>query len=166
MWGEDGLGDDLGAEIWSWAVEEEAMPLRRMRGSPPPRTQSLTLDSEAEYHGILVEEGLSDLSILNAVTILGRKRGADWSLLRVRLKGRMLPSVIGRLQASLKMENGVPFYAHFYRPGELIVVFPQRLFRMTPRKETWKEATDYGKSVRIPVEQLDFAPCRFEDETF
>jgi len=142
------------------------MLARRRKVVPAPTSRFFKVDSEAEYHGIIVQGGLNDPSVLNATTLLGRKKGTAWTLLRVGLKGGLLLPVIEGLQASLKVESGVPFYAHFYRPGELIVVFPERLFRMTPEKETWTEATAYGQSVGIPEEQLDFAPCRFEDETF
>jgi hypothetical protein len=58
------------------------------------------------------------------------------------------------------------YYAHFYRDEELIVVFPRKIFRITPNRETWTRAVDYGKSLRIPEQELDFKPCRFEDETY
>jgi len=142
------------------------MSAKRRRAEASTTPQSLGVDSEAEYHGLLVEEGLTDLSVLKSVTLLGRKRGREWSLLRVGLKGRLLPTVIERLQASLRVESGVPFYAHFYRLNQLIVIFPDKVFRLTPEKATWTEVVAYGRSVGIPVEQLDFAPCKFEDETF
>jgi hypothetical protein len=60
----------------------------------------------------------------------------------------------------------VPFYAHFYRPRELVVVFPDRVFRLTPQKQSWGPAVAHGRAAGIPQEQLDFHPCRFEDEAW
>ena len=119
-----------------------------------------------QFHGIIVEESLRDPSLLEGVTILGRRRGRDWTLLRVGVTRGPLKSVIEREQRNLKTEGGVPFYAHFYRPGELIVIFPERVFRLTPDRATWGPVVAYGESAGIPPEQLDFSPCRFEDETF
>jgi hypothetical protein len=123
-------------------------------------------DSRDTYHGIIVEESLRDPSVLETLAILGRKKGRDWTLLRVGIEERALKMMVNRLRQNLITVNGVPFYAHFYHPGELIVVFPERVFRVTPEKSSWEPVVTYGKSVGIPAEQLDFAPCRFEDETY
>jgi hypothetical protein len=114
----------------------------------------------------VVQESLREPSVLDEVTILGRKKGRDWNLLRVGVEGQLLPEVVEKVRQNLRTEAGVPFYAHFYRAGELIVVFPERTFRLTPRKGTWRPAVAYGRSVGIPAEQLEFAPCTFEDETY
>jgi hypothetical protein len=122
--------------------------------------------ARCDYHGILVAEGLRDRSVLGTVTLLGTRRGRDWTLLRVAVTEERLALVIARVQRGLRVEGGVPFYAHFYRPCELLVVFPERVFRLTPRKESWAPAVSCGRSVGIPQEQLDFNPCRFEDEAY
>jgi hypothetical protein len=123
-------------------------------------------ESVDEYHGIIVQEGLRDPSALDTVTVLGETRGRVWRLLRVGVPERLLPTAIAKMQATLKVEGGVPFYVHFYRRDELVVVFPDRVFRATPRKETWAPMLAYRRAVGIPDGQLDFAPCRFEDETY
>lgn len=58
------------------------------------------------------------------------------------------------------------YYVHFYRNQELIVVFPQKTFTLTPERESWRPAVEYGKAVGIPEEELNFKPCRFEEETY
>ena len=63
-------------------------------------------------------------------------------------------------------EESIPYYAHFYSRNKLIVVFPHKVFNVTPDKETWKLAIKYGLSRGIPLEQLDFFHCKFEDETY
>jgi hypothetical protein len=140
------------------------MSARRKGPKAAPAPRPARVNPRTDYHGIIVEEGLRDCSIADAVRVLGRKQGKDWSLLRVGVEAKLLPRVIQRLQRSLKVENGVPFYAHFYRFGELIVVFPDRVFRLTPQKDTWGPALAYGRSVGVPLAQLDFEPHRFEDE--
>ena len=139
-------------------------------GHRPPKTamstQSPGVGSEGDYHGILVQEGLREPSVLSAITILGRKTGTEWHLLRVGVGAEHLTSTMEQVQKSLKVEGGVPFYAHFYRPGELIVVFPDRVFHVTPDPDSWAPIIAHGKAHGIPPKQLDFAPCRFEDETY
>lgn len=124
------------------------------------------MNARDEYHGIVVEESLQDPAVLKTVKVLGRKRGRDWTLIRVGVGSHQLPMVVDRVKRSLRIVNGVPFYAHFYRADELVVVFPDRVFHLTPVKKTWGPAVAHGRSAGIPLEQLDFAPCRFEDETY
>ena len=122
---------------------------------------------KTEYHGIVIKESLSDQSVLKAMTLLGKKVSADgWTLLRVGVEGEMIDEVLKRVKASLLTEDGVPYYAHFYRDDELIVVFPRKLFYVTSKKETWGTVVDYGVSNGIPRDQMDIRPCRVEDETY
>jgi hypothetical protein len=118
----------------------------------------------SEYHGIIVKEGLKNQSILNKLKILGKKKAGEWTLLRVGVGENRINEVIKLVQKNLVTEPA--YYAHFYRNQELIVVFPRKIFILTPNKEAWKPAVDYGKSLGIPEEELDFKPCRFEEETY
>lgn len=117
-----------------------------------------------EYHGIIIKEGLKDPSILGKMKILGRKRTGEWTLLRVKVNENKIKEAIRSVKKNL-LTNPV-YYTHFYRDEELIVVFPEKVFHLTPNKETWKPAVEYGKSVGIPEEELDFKPCRFAEETY
>ncbi len=74
--------------------------------------------------------------------------------------------IIPLVQKNLLEENGVPFYAHFYRNDELIVVFPDRVFYLKPDRSAWTPAVTYGKNLGIPEERLNFKPAKFEDETY
>jgi hypothetical protein len=118
----------------------------------------------SEYHGIIIKEGLKDQSVLNTMKILGQKKGRQWTLLRVSVNENKIDEVVGLVQKSLVTEP--TFYAHLYRERRLIVIFPKKIFYLTPKKETWKSAIDYGKSVGVTEKELDFKPCRFEEETF
>jgi len=119
----------------------------------------------SEYHGIIVKESLKDQLVLNKIKILGRKKSAKWTLLRVSFNEDKIDEVVGLVQKSLITEP-VRYYSHFYREGKLIVVFPEKIFTLTPKRETWRPAVDYGKSIGIPEKELDFKPCRFEEETY
>jgi len=84
-------------------------------------------------------------------------------LLKVEVPAERLRRIIALIQRALK---GKKYYAHFYREGELIVVFKDKVFHIAPEKTTWGDAVGHGLSLGIPRRQLDFKPCRFEDETY
>lgn len=48
----------------------------------------------------------------------------------------------------------------------MIVVFPKRIFRISPDKTSRDDVISYGESVGIPRNELDFSPCRIRDETY
>jgi len=115
------------------------------------------------YHGILIREGLKNPAVLERLRVLGKKQAGEWLLVKVEVSKDEIKEVVKLVQRNLK-RNPV-FYAHFYRFNELIVVFPERVFRIMPDKATWGLAITYGESVGIPLKELDFKPCRIEDET-
>jgi hypothetical protein len=46
---------------------------------------------------------------------------------------------------------------HFWRGKDVIAVYKDRTFEFNyDKKETWSEAVNYGKSMGISEEQLDF----------
>jgi len=118
-----------------------------------------------EYHGIMIKEGLKDQLVLNKMKILGTKKGKKWTLLRVSVDENKMDEVLGSIQKNLVTEPE-SYYSHFYRNKELVVVFPKKIFRLTPERETWQPAINYGKSIGIPEKELDFKPCRFGEETY
>ena len=58
------------------------------------------------------------------------------------------------------------YYLHFYRNDELIIVYRDKVFNVSPANKTWDDAVAYGKKMRIAANQLDFYPNKFEDEDF
>ena len=119
-----------------------------------------------EYHGIIVRDGIRDQTIFDRMTVLGTKTGQNWTLLKVGIEAKAISRVIREIQSNLLTEKGVPYYAHFYRGEELIIVFSDRAFHVSPEEDSWKEAISYGESLGVPRAELDFRPCRFRDETF
>ena len=107
---------------------------------------------------------MKDQSVVTKMKILGQKKAGKWTLLRVCVDENKINEAIATVQKNLVTEP--TYYAHFYREGRLILVFPKKIFHATPEKETWKPAVDYGKSVGITGKELDFKPCRFEEETY
>jgi hypothetical protein len=90
-------------------------------------------------------------------------------LYKIAVRGSDFDNTVKKIQSNLATRlflKKQEFYAHFYRERELIIVFRQRIFNATPDKESWEDAVNYGISVGISPKQLDFSPCRFEDERF
>ena len=124
-----------------------------------------------EYHGIILNLSQRDKDIFRSLRIVGGK-GFLLGLIRfykVSVKGSQLPEVINRVRANVTdriLFKRLSFYAHFYRENELIIVYKDRVFSITTEKSSWSEAIGYGKSLGIPASQLDFYPCKVDDEYY
>jgi hypothetical protein len=129
------------------------------------------MESAGEYHGIVIDLSQKMRSVFGELEIIGRRRFFfnTMSLLKLRVSADALEPAIAKLQANLRRGLGPfvkAFYFHFYREGELIVVFKDRIFRTEPDRSLWEDMLKYGKSLGIPEHQLDFVPCRFADEEY
>ncbi len=114
------------------------------------------------YHGIIIDKSLNDSSIIDSLNILGKKESGNWILFKIEISSEEKETKIKELQEQLKEK----YYFHIYRKDELIIIFKEKIFRVTTNKESWTEARYYGKSLDIPEEQLDFLPCKMEDEKY
>ena len=117
-----------------------------------------------EYHGILVDVSQKDVSIFDKLKILGKRKTTDqkWTLYKLCVDSENIDRTIKRIQEN--MIKG--FYFHLYKNDELIVVFKDKIFKVKTDKSTWKNVVKYGKSLNISEKQLDFFPCKIEDETY
>lgn len=108
-----------------------------------------------EYKGIVVEESLEDNRLLNglevtAVEITKEENPTDrWHLYKVRASKQD----IERLSKGIK--SG--WYMHFWKGRNVIALFKDRRFEFNfDDKSTWKPVLEYGRSLGIPEEELDF----------
>jgi hypothetical protein len=104
------------------------------------------------YKGTIIENSLSDKSILDEVKITKIYHIDDWTLYDVLITEDQIKNL-------RKYFNDEPWYAHFWKQDNdnIFVVFKDKLFIINYRdKNTWNEAIMYGKSMGIPEEQLDF----------
>jgi hypothetical protein len=124
-----------------------------------------------EYHGIIVNLSQKDRSIFRDLNVIGRKKIFFGLIIlyKIRVAPDDLDTLILRIQSNMA-DNVLflhkVFYCHLYRGDELVIVFRNKLFHVKPASKSWSEAIDYGRSLGIPVDQLDFSPCRFEDEIY
>ncbi len=109
-----------------------------------------------KYKGTIVQESLDDDRILNDFDVVGFRVTKEtepskrWHLFTVLASEEN----IKKLSKNLKPEK---WYAHFWNGDDVIAVFPNKVFRFKHSiKSTWKGAMEYGKSLGIPEEQLDF----------
>lgn len=128
-------------------------------------------DAETEYHGQVVGLSQRDKRIFRTLKVIGRRKilwGAI-TVFKIEVPAADLEQVIRRLQENMSTKVlfiSQEFYAHFYRGSQLVIVFRDRVFRATTDRTTWTTAIAHGREMGIRERQLDFSPCRFEDETY
>lgn len=110
------------------------------------------------YKGIIIAESLENADVLEDIKVISKEAEPDqdnpnetWHLYTVQVS----QDEIKKLQQYLKREGG--WYMHFWRGREVTVVFRDKIFKINyDNKSTWKDAVDYGLSMGVPAEQLDF----------
>ncbi|MDP3993085.1 MAG: hypothetical protein Q8Q05_02645 [bacterium] len=104
------------------------------------------------FVGTIIEESLEDLSILDELRIISSSVTSDleWHIHKVEVT----KDQIEKLSHSLRIG---PWYMHFWSGSDIIVAFKDKIFHIKHGdRATWKPAVDYGLSLDIPPEQLDF----------
>lgn len=125
----------------------------------------------SEYHGIVLNISQKDKSIFKCLQVIGRKKALMGliTFYKIKIDLNQIDDVIRNIQSNMACSFGPikqEFYAHFYRANELIIAYKDKLFNVTTDRTTWAEAISHGKSLNIMEKQLDFTPCKFEDETY
>lgn len=108
-----------------------------------------------KFKGCIVEESLEDNRILNNIKIIKvRITREEEASERWHIYNSILTEEdIEKVHKSLK--DG--WYMHFWKGNKIIVLFKRRKFIINLKdKESRKEAVNYGQSLGIPKEQLDF----------
>ena len=109
-----------------------------------------------KYTGIIVEESLESKRFLESVIIKHTQTTDEtdpqkvWHMHAVEVTDEQ----IEELSYYIKPEK---WYADFSNEDEMVIVFRNNIFRFKrDDKDSWAKAIEYGKSVGIPDEQLDF----------
>lgn len=120
------------------------------------------------YRGIIIEESLSDRSILNGLRIIGTEIESvtaghktpwlkEWTLNEVEIEDSAIKSFVRKLQRAMETEHP-SWYADFKGEQDHYIVFPRKTFFVDQRRnDTYSEAIAYGVSLGIPKQQLDFS---------
>lgn len=116
------------------------------------------------WHGIVLDAEFEDPNYPNNFKLFAKRKSKtnNGTLYGIEVGVQDFEKTISDIQKNLKKDK--PYYAHFYNDESLIVVFKDKVIRVSPHKSTWQEIVDYGKQLNIPEEQLDFWPNRFQDE--
>lgn len=111
---------------------------------------------QKDFIGTIVEESLADNRILNDIEIVRFRITKEddpaerWHLYKVRVSRED----IEKLSKCIKTGK---WYMHFWEGTDVIAVFRDKIFEFNHSdKTTWEDALEYGRSLGIPEEQLDF----------
>jgi len=114
------------------------------------------------FHGILVDVAFIDRRYPATFSVFARKTAGDWGLYGISVPRHDLENAVAGIQSAMRADQ--PFYSHLYDDETVVAIFKERVFRATPHASSWQEIQQYGASLGIPAEQLDFWPNRFQDE--
>lgn len=115
----------------------------------------------AKYHGILVNMAFSHPEYPESFHVINKKAAGDWKLFCVEIENEKIEMLISEIQEHMRSDQN--FYNHLYNDEELIIIL-KKIFKVTSHESSWGEIIAYGKELKIPEEQLDFWPNRFQDE--
>lgn len=121
------------------------------------------------FNGIIIEESLTDNSVLNDVNIISTKVEPvtekhktpwvkQWTMHTVEIPTDKVDEVAKKISKALDKEHD--WYADFKTETEHFVIYTDKVFHITDRtdKKQYDEATEYGISIGIPDYQVDFSP--------
>lgn len=123
----------------------------------------------SDFNGVIIEESLTDNSVLNDVNIISTKVEPvtekhktpwvkQWTLHTVEIPEEKAAEVADKISKAL--DRAHDWYADFKTETEHYVIYTGRVFHITDRtdKKQYDEATAYGISIGIPDYQVDFSP--------
>jgi hypothetical protein len=121
------------------------------------------------YKGVIIEESLADVSVLNDVRIVSTKIEPvteehktpwvkQWTLHDVEVPAEKAAEVAEKISKALDHEHN--WYADYKTDAEHYVIYNDKVFHITDRsdKKQYDEASEYGISIGIPAYQVDFSP--------
>lgn len=121
------------------------------------------------FSGVIIEESLTDNSVLQDVKIISTKVEPvtvhhktpwvkQWTLHTIEIPEDKAADVAEKISKALDKEHD--WYADFKTDTQHYVIYTGKVFHITDRtdKKQYDEATEYGISVGIPDYQVDFSP--------
>lgn len=121
------------------------------------------------FSGVIIEESLTDNSVLKDVNIVSTKVEPvtekhktpwvkQWTMHTVEIQTDKVAEVADKISKAL--DKGHNWYADFKTETEHYVIYTGKVFHITDRtdKQQYDKATEYGISIGIPDYQVDFSP--------
>ncbi len=122
-----------------------------------------------DFRGTIIEESLTDLSVLEDVKIVSTEVEPatekhktpwvkQWIMHEVEVPAEKAAEVAQKLSKALDEEHD--WYADYRSDKEHYIIYRDKVFHITDRsnKEQYNEATKYGIAIGIPDYQVDFSP--------
>jgi hypothetical protein len=122
------------------------------------------------YRGVVIEESLEDMSILEKLKILQTEIDkvtnyhktpwlTRWTKHTVEVPEEEAQEVAHRLSKAIVHAHKGSWYADFKNEQFHYVIFRDRVFKVDRQnKEQYDEVNKYGEALGIPSYQLDFSP--------
>jgi|SRR3989344_6572512 len=122
-----------------------------------------------DYKGVIIQESLTDTSVLTEVKKLEIKVEPitkkhktpwlkQWTLHTVKIPEDRGDEIAEKLSKSLEQEHH-SWYADYENDDYHFIVFPKKVFKVDLKNPVlYKEAKKYGVALGIPKYQVDFAP--------
>lgn len=120
------------------------------------------------FSGVIIEESLTDLSVLDDVKIISTKIVpvtdkhktpwvSQWTMHTVEIQADQAAAIAEKISKALDGKHD--WYADFKNENEHYIIYRGKVFHITDRsnKDQYDEASDYGISIGIPDYQVDFA---------
>lgn len=124
---------------------------------------------QPHFQGIIIEESLSDQSLLKDLTITATDIESvtkqhktpwvtQWTMHTVEIPADQASDVAERISHALDKDHN--WYADFKTDTQHFVIYTNKVFHITDRsdKTQYDQATAYGISIGIPAYQVDFSP--------
>ncbi|MFA5086892.1 MAG: hypothetical protein WC470_01150 [Candidatus Paceibacterota bacterium] len=120
------------------------------------------------YKGVIIEESLSDKSVLKGLKILNTEIEkvtkehktpwlAQWTMHTVEISENEIDIIADRIRSSMDLDH--EWYADFKNDNTHFIIFRNKVFKVDRKnKEQYDNATKYGISIGIPEYQVDFSP--------
>ena len=127
-------------------------------------------DDAKRLTGDIIEESLTDRSVLSEVTILETRVEPvteyhrtpwleQWTIYRVAVSEERAAELAERFSQALDAEHAHAWYADFKNEDIHYVAFADKVFRVARHSEgRYAEVIEYGVRLGIPPYQLDFSP--------
>lgn len=122
------------------------------------------------FTGVIIEESLSDTSILNLVNIISTKVSpvtdkhktpwvTQWTMHTIETPPHNAEKIAAEISRAFDTTHEHSWYADYKNDTTHYIIFPNKVFKIDRRSEKeYQEASEYGMSLGIPDYQLNFAP--------
>ncbi len=128
----------------------------------------LLYNADMDYNGVIIEESLSDKTILKDITIVKTRRErviakhqtpwlTQWTLHTITIKEDSMGKVADDLSKSIDESHASSWYMDFKNEKFHYIIFKNKIFRVDIANPVmYKSAREYGLSLGIPSYQMQF----------